>query len=141
MIAIEEHLQEHTTMKFKILILIFFIFSTSCKTLKPLQEVDKQSHADTVKVVQRDSVYFSIQDTIRIFQKGDTVYSDVIRWRIDHKEKLRIDTVISYDSIYLDKVVTVNEMSKFQTVFFWIGLVLTLLLFVWSVWKLARFLK
>ena len=128
-------------MKIQILILIFFIFSTSCRTLKPLQEVDKQSHADTVKVVQRDSVYFSIQDTIRIFQKGDTVYNDVIRWRIEYKERIRSDTVISYDSIYLDKVVTVREMSKFQSVFFWIGLVLTLLLFVWSVWKLARYLK
>jgi len=65
----------------------------------------------------------------------------VIRWRIEYKERIRSDTVISYDSIYLDKVVTVREMSKFQSVFFWIGLVLTLLLFVWSVWKLARYLK
>lgn len=126
MVAIGEHLQEIITMKFKILILIFFIFSTSCRTLKPLQEVDKQSHADTVKVVQRDSVYFSIQDTIRIFQKGDTVYNDVIRWRIEYKERIKSDTVISYDSIYLDKVVTVREMSKFQTVFFWIGLIVAI---------------
>lgn len=128
-------------MKYKILILIFFIFFSSCKTLKPLQEVDKSNHADTVKIFERDSVYFSIQDTIRIFQQGDTVYNEVIRWRIDYKEKLRIDTVISYDSIYLDKVVTVREMSKFQSVFFWIGLVLTLLLIAWIIWKITRRFK
>lgn len=128
-------------MRYKSLILIFFICLTSCKTLKPLQEVDKSNHADTVKIVERDSVYFSIQDTIRIFQNGDTVYNEVIRWRIDYKEKLRLDTVISYDSIYLDKVVTVQEMSKFQSVFFWIGIVLTLLLIAWIIWKIVRRFK
>ena len=137
MVAIEEHLQEHTTMKFKILILIFFIFSTSCRTLKPLQEVDKQSHADTVKVVQRDSVYFSVQDTIRIFQKGDTIYNDVIRWRIEYKEHIKSDTVISYDSIYLDKVVTVMEMSKFQSLFFWIGLIVAIGVIFYILYKIT----
>lgn len=128
-------------MRYKSLILIFFICLTSCKTLKPLQEVDKSNHADTVKIVERDSVYFSIQDTIRIFQKGDTVYNEVIRWRIDYKEKLRLDTVISYDSIYLDKVITVQEMSRFQCVFFWIGIVLTILLIAWIIWKIVRRFK
>lgn len=137
MVAIEEHLQEIITMKFKILILIFFIFSTSCRTLKPLQEVDKQSHADTVKVVQRDSVYFSVQDTFRIYIKGDTVYNDVVRWRIDYKEIFRSDTVVSYDSIYLDKVVTVKEMSKFQTVFFWIGLIVVIGVLFYILYKIT----
>ncbi len=128
-------------MKYKILILIFFIFSTSCRTLKPLQEVDKSDHADTVKIVERDSVYFSVQDTFRMYIKGDTIFNDVVRWRIDYKEIFRSDTVISYDSIYLDKVVTVREMSKFQSAFFWIGLVLTILLIVWLIWKIARRFK
>lgn len=124
-------------MKYKILILIFFIFSTSCRTLKPLQEVDKSNHADTVKVVERDSVYFSIQDTIRIFQKGDTVFNDVVRWRIEYKEYIKSDTVISYDSIYLDKVVIVREMSKFQTVFFWIGLIVAIGVFFYILYKIT----
>lgn len=128
-------------MRYKSLILIFFICLTSCKTLKPLQEVDKSNHADTVKIVERDSIYFSVQDTLRMYIKGDTVYNEVIRWRIDYKEKIRLDTVISYDSIYLDKVVTVQEMSRFQSVFFWIGIVLTLLLIVWIIWKIVRRFK
>lgn len=128
-------------MRYKSLILIFFICLTSCKTLKPLQEVDKSNHADTVKIVERDSIYFSVQDTLRMYMKGDTVYNEVIRWRIDYKEKLRLDTVISYDSIYLDKVITVQEMSRFQSVFFWIGIVLTLLLIVWIIWKIVRRFK
>jgi len=137
MVAIGEHLQEIITMKFKILILIFFIFSTSCRTLKPLQEVDKSNHADTVKVVERDSVYFSVQDTFRIYIKGDTVYNDVVRWRIDYKEIFRSDTVVSYDSIYLDKVVTVKEMSKFQTVFFWIGLIVAIGVIFYILYKIT----
>ena len=125
-------------MRYKSLILIFFICLTSCKTLKPLQEVDKSNHADTVKLFERDSIYFSVQDTLRMYIKGDTVYNEVIRWRIDYKEKLRLDTVISYDSIYLDKVITVQEMSRFQSVFFWIGIVLTILLIAWIIWKIVR---
>ena len=124
-------------MKIQILILIFFIFSTSCKTLKPLQEVNKQSHADTVKVVQRDSVYFSVQDTFRIYIKGDTIFNDVVRWRIDYREIFRSDTVISYDSIYLDKVVTVREMSKFQSVFFWIGLIVSIGVIFFILYKIT----
>lgn len=103
-----------------------------------MQEVDKSDHADTVKIVERDSVYFSIQDTFRIYIKGDTIFNDVVRWRIDYKEIFRSDTVISYDSIYLDKVVTVREMSKFQSAFFWIGLVLTILLIVWLIYKITK---
>lgn len=128
-------------MRYKSLILIFFICLTSCKTLKPLQEVDKSNHADTVKLFERDSIYFSVQDTLRMYIKGDTVYNEVIRWRIDYKEKLRLDTVISYDSIYLDKVITVQEMSRFQSVFFWIGIVLTILLIAWIIWKIVRRFK
>ncbi|MBQ7387890.1 MAG: hypothetical protein IJW01_00695 [Paludibacteraceae bacterium] len=128
-------------MRYKSLILIVFICLTSCKTLKPLQEVDKSNHADTVKLFERDSIYFSVQDTLRMYIKGDTVYNEVIRWRIDYKEKLRLDTVISYDSIYLDKVITVQEMSRFQSVFFWIGIVLTILLIAWIIWKIVRRFK
>ena len=124
-------------MKYKILILIFFIFFSSCKTLKPLQEVDKSNHADTVKIVERDSVYFSVQDTFRIYIKGDTIFNDVVRWRIDYREIFRSDTVISYDSIYLDKVVTVREMSKFQSTFFWIGLIVAIGVIFYILYKLT----
>ena len=128
-------------MKYKILILIFFIFSTSCRTLKPIQEVDKQSHADTVKIVERDSVYFSVLDTFRIYTKGDTVFSDVIRWRIEYKEIFRSDTVIGYDSIYLDKVVTVREMSKLQRAFFWLGVVAVLLAVGYIVFRIVKIVR
>lgn len=109
--------------------------------MKPLQEVDKSNHADTVKIVERDSVYFSVLDTFRIYTKGDTVFSDVIRWRIEYKEIFRSDTVIGYDSIYLDKVVTVREMSKLQRAFFWLGVVAVLLAVGYIVFRIVKIVR
>ncbi|MGM9818814.1 MAG: hypothetical protein ACI30B_07540 [Paludibacteraceae bacterium] len=128
-------------MRYKSLILIFFICLASCKTLKPLQEVDKSNHADTVRIVERDSIYFSVLDTFRIYTKGDTVFSDVIRWRIEYKEIFRSDTVIGYDSIYLDKVVTVREMSKLQRAFFWLGVVAVLLAVVYVGIRIVKIVR
>lgn len=128
-------------MRYKSLILIFFICLTSCKTLKPLQEVDKSNHADTVRIVERDSIYFSVLDTFRMYTKGDTVFNDVIRWRIEYKEVFRSDTVIVNDSVYLDKVVTVREMSKLQRAFFWLGVVAVLLAVVYIGFRIVKIVR
>lgn len=128
-------------MRYKSLILIFFICLTSCKTLKPLQEVDKSNHADTVRIVERDSIYFSVLDTFRMYTKGDTVFNDVIRWRIEYKEVFRSDTVIVNDSVYLDKVVTVREMSKLQRAFFWLGVVAVLLVVVYIGFRIVKIVR
>ena len=128
-------------MRYKSLILIFFICLSSCKTLKPLQEVDKSNHADTVRIVERDSIYFSVLDTFRMYTKGDTVFNDVIRWRIEYKEVFRSDTVIVNDSVYLDKVVTVREMSKLQRAFFWLGVVAVLLVVVYIGFRIVKIVR
>lgn len=128
-------------MRYKSIILIFFICLSSCKTLKPLQEVDKSNHADTVRIVERDSIYFSVLDTFRMYTKGDTVFNDVIRWRIEYKEVFRSDTVIVNDSVYLDKVVTVREMSKLQRAFFWLGVVAVLLVVVYIGFRIVKIVR
>jgi len=93
-----------------ILGLILF-FATGCKTrtvLVPVKET-KIEYRDRLRV---DSVYN--RDTVNIYERGDTVYLQTIKWR----ERFKLDTVsvVKIDSIpYPVEVVTeVNKLTKWQ---------------------------
>ena len=84
---------------------------TGCKTKTVLVPVEK------VKIVYRDrlrvdSVYN--RDTVNIYELGDTIYIQSIKWR----ERFKFDTVsvVRVDSIpYPVEVVTeVNKLTKWQ---------------------------
>ena len=95
-----------------ILLAILIVFSlTGCKTetvLVPVEKV-KIEYRDRLRV---DSVYN--RDTVNIYERGDTVYLQTIKWR----ERFKFDTVIVVrtDSIpYPVEVVTeVNKLTKWQ---------------------------
>lgn len=107
-----------------------------CKTIEPQTMVVYKT--DTVKVYKRDSIYSHYRDTIREKQKGDTVYIEQIKWRIDYREFLRSDTVVKRDSIYQHDVVVQYKMNGFQKSFFLVGIVLSLLILLYICWKLFK---
>jgi len=91
-------------------ILIVFLL-TGCKTetvLVPVEKV-KIEYKDRLRV---DSVYN--RDTVNIYERGDTVYLQTIKWR----ERFKFDTVsvVKVDSIpYPVEVVReVNVLTKWQ---------------------------
>ena len=91
-------------------ILIVFLL-TGCKTetvLVPVEKV-KIEYKDRLRV---DSVYN--RDTVNIYERGDTVYLQTIKWR----ERFKFDTVsvVRVDSIpYPVEVVReVNVLTKWQ---------------------------
>ena len=91
-------------------ILIVFLL-TGCKTktvLVPVEKV-KIEYRDRLRV---DSVYN--RDTVNIYERGDTVYLQTIKWR----ERFKFDTVIVVrtDSIpYPVEVVReINKLTKWQ---------------------------
>ena len=99
-------------MKTKVLLIVFIIMIvSSCKTRTIIQEVEKVKieYRDRVKV---DSIYNS--DTTLIFQKGDTVHFETIKWR--NKYQFIRDSVVLIDSIpYPVEVVEyVNRLTKWQ---------------------------
>ena len=95
-----------------ILLVIPIVFLlTGCKTktvLVPVEKV-KIEYKDRLRV---DSVYN--RDTVNIYERGDTVYLQTIKWR----ERFKFDTVIVVrtDSIpYPVEVVReINKLTKWQ---------------------------
>lgn len=96
--------------KWVLLLAILSVF-TGCKTKTVLVPVDriKIEYRDRLRI---DSVYN--RDTVNIYERGDTVYLQTIKWR----ERFKFDTVsvVRTDSIpYPVEVVTeVNKLTKWQ---------------------------
>lgn len=92
------------------LLVILSLFA-GCKTKTVLVPVDriKIEYRDRLRI---DSVYN--RDTVNIYERGDTVYIQSIKWR----ERFKFDTlsVVMIDSIpYPVEVVTeVNKLTKWQ---------------------------
>lgn len=98
-------------------------FLCSCKQIEyvPVPEV----HTDTVyqHQVQKDSVF--LHDSIRIHERGDTVFFD--RWHTKYIERIRIDTLYQsrVDSVAVpypvEKIVKERYTPKAVKVLAWIG--------------------
>ena len=126
-------------MKHAILSLIFaLLLLNGCKTTNDIQYVDMEVVRYVDKLV-KDSVYINNTDTIKIEQKGDTVFLTNIKWRIQYRDKLQRDTFLLTDSIkvYVDKKEIV-EKNKWG-IFDWIGLTSLMALFIFILYKLRRF--
>lgn len=119
------------------LILALFMFS-GCRATQDVKYVDR----DVVRYVDRivkDSVHIYNTDTVKIQQKGDTVYYTNIKWRIQYRDKLQRDTFLLTDSIkvYIDKK-EIIEKNKFG-ILDWIGLTSLMALLIFILYKLRRF--
>lgn len=117
---------------------VALLFLNGCKTTNDIQYVDREVIRYVDKLV-KDSVYINNTDTIKIEQKGDTVFLTNIKWRIQYRDKLQRDTFLLTDSIkvYVDKK-EIIEKNKWG-ILDWIGLTALLSLLVFIVYKLRRF--
>ena len=96
--------------KWMLLLAILSLFA-GCKTktvLVPVEKV-KIEYRDRLRV---DSVYN--RDTVNIYERGDTVYLQTIKWR----ERFKFDTVsvVRVDSIPypVEVIQEVNKLTKWQ---------------------------
>ena len=96
--------------KWMLLLAILSVF-TGCKTKTVLVPVDrvKIEYRDRMRV---DSVYN--RDTVNIYERGDIVYLQTIKWR----ERFKFDTVsvVRTDSIPypVEVIQEVNKLTKWQ---------------------------
>ena len=118
-------------MKNKLLILIVVLLA-SCKPIERVIYVDRYKVSiDTLHT--KDSVYITHRDSINVYQKGDTVFKNV--YRIDNKyqwkEKIKIKDV----TYLITKTVFKQPEKEPKSVFYWIGLVFTILLVLFLLYK------
>ena len=109
---------------------------SSCRTIVPQEKI--VYHTDTLRQVQRDSIFYHYTDTIREKAHGDTIYIENIKWRTAYREFLRCDTIIRTDSVSTTNNVIVAQMNGFQRTFFWLGWAFIVLVVLWVAWKILK---
>ena len=109
---------------------------SSCRTIVPQEKI--VYHTDTLRQVQRDSIFYHYTDTIREKAHGDTIYIENIKWRTAYREFPRCDTVIRTDSVSTTNNVIVAQMNGFQRTFFWLGWAFVALVVLWVAWKILK---
>lgn len=112
---------------------------SSCRTILPPERVVQRT--DTVRTHSRDSIFLHYTDTVREYTHGDTIFVENIKWRTAYREFYHADTVVRIDSIATTQVVKVAEMNKWQSSFFWIGVVFSVLLLLYIFIKVINWLK
>lgn len=112
---------------------------SGCRTVLPPERVVQRT--DTVRTHSRDSIYIHYTDTVRERTKGDTVFVENIKWRTAYREIYKADTVVRLDSIATTQVVKVAEMNNWQRSFFWIGIVFSVILLLYIVIKIVKWLR
>ena len=111
-------------------VLMFFCFF-GCSP-KIVTQIQKEYLHDTLKVIQKDSVYLEKLDTIKMFQKNDTIFLEKIKWRNSYQIKELHDTTKVVQVDIKEKEIPVKYTPKFFkicTISFWI-LILLLILFL-----------
>ena len=113
-------------------ILILFII-TSCNANKSIITNEKIVYKDRyVNKIQSDSIYISKHDTM--FIKNDTVYLKSIEYK--YKYKLKLDTIIKTDSIYITKDKIIKIEPSFWSIMWYyikggiIGIIISIILFI-----------
>jgi hypothetical protein len=116
-------------------ILVILSLFTGCKTktvLVPVTET-KIEYRDRLRV---DSVYN--RDTVNIYERGDTVYLQTIKWR----ERFRLDTVRyeKIDSIpyFVEVTKEVNVLTKWQKIRLQLLNVIVLIILVYVIIRIKR---
>ena len=116
-----------------ILCLILF-FATGCRSVQPvIVERVKIEYMDRLRI---DSVYN--RDTVNIYERGDTVYLQTIKWR----ERFKIDTVsvVKVDSIpyFIEVTKEVNVLTKWQKIRLQLLNVIILVIAVYVIIRIKR---
>lgn len=85
------------------------LFMTACRTLVPVTETENREHVAQVWHNKTDSVWVYIHDSVRIYEKGDTVRIEYWRERTRDRVQRRTDSVYIRDSVYRQVPVVVPK--------------------------------
>ena len=66
---------------------------TACHTTKYVPVIETRTDTLIVTKNQRDSIYLKDSTNVHEWQKGDTVYIEVLKWRTEYRERNVHDTI------------------------------------------------
>jgi len=116
------------------LVAVLFL-SAGCRTIEKVQYVDRWHENNTVRV---DSVVVNNTDTFKIIQRGDTVFVTDIKWRVRDVVKIERDTTVQIEKEVVTETVTITNTKRIRDVFWWIGLVGSIIIVTFVAYKIYR---
>lgn len=123
-----------------LLILSMFLAPLACCPIKSTTSthlVDYSAKETAKTTTERDSIYVHSVDTVKMYEKGDTVFQYITRWRTEYRDKLLYDTLIVRDTIYVNRDVKV-ETVKYKRNFIGIGIFAALFCFLMCAYFVKR---
>lgn len=109
-------------MKKSIIFIIILIILTACTQTKYIEVPVETIKNNYINTVQKDTLI--IRDSVDRWLKGDTVL--ITKYKYVYQTQYIHDTIIKNDTItntvYVDKIVTINELKDYQKFLIYIGL-------------------
>lgn len=109
-------------MKKNIIFIIILLILTACTQTKYIEVPVETIKNNYINTVQKDTLI--IRDSVDRWLKGDTVL--ITKYKYVYQTQYVHDTIIKNDTItntvYVDKIVTINELKDYQKFLIYIGL-------------------
>lgn len=106
----------------KLFIIILICLTVSCVHTKYVEVPVETVTTEYIKDYQRDTII--VRDSVDRWLKNDTVF--IYKYKYLYKTLYQTDTILRTDTIantiYVDKIVTVNELKDWQKFFIYIGI-------------------
>ena len=122
-------------------VLAYAFIICSCKQTEYVTVEKVRTDTTYITKHQRDSVW--LHDSIKVTEKGDTIRIE--KWHTKYVESIRHDTLYqaTHDTIPQPYPVTQyveKPLSKIQKVFIGVGILSLMVVIIFVVWKLRKFL-
>ena len=112
----------------RIILIVSIILFSSCGSTKIVEVPVEVVKTQYINNIQHDSVY--INTSTEISSKNDTIFQTMIQYK--YKYKYLKDTICIRDTIpkivTVEKVEYINKLTQTQKVFYWIGIIVSIIL-------------
>jgi hypothetical protein len=97
--------------------LLAFLFSGCCPQKETVTDSSRTDRFTDARKMTADSIYVYLSDSVFVKEKGDTVL--INHWHTLHEYRLRTDTLIVRDSVYLDREIKITETVEVNRLTGW----------------------
>ena len=112
----------------RIILIVTIILFSSCGSTKIVEVPVEVVKTQYINNIQHDSVY--INTSTEISSRNDTIFQTMIQYK--YKYKYIKDTICIRDTIpkivTVEKIEYINKLTQTQKVFYWIGIIVSIIL-------------
>ena len=112
----------------RIILIVTIILFSSCGSTKIVEVPVEVVKTQYINNIQHDSVY--INTSTEVSSRNDTIFQTMIQYK--YKYKYLKDTICIRDTIpkivTVEKIEYINKLTQTQKVFYWIGIIVSIIL-------------